>query len=166
MFLTPDYYYDSVFEIPYADLWQNGLRGLIFDLDNTLAAYDHSRAPAKIVALVKRLTAMGFAVCLVTNNTNRRLRQFDGLGLQGVANAAKPLTGGLRRGMAMMGTQPAHTAIIGDQLLSDVWGGKRAGLTTVLVKPISDKDMVFVKLKRIIERRLLRQFFADRGMVQ
>jgi len=157
--LKPDYYFDTVFQVPYEELWDNNIRGLIFDIDNTLAAYEDTRPPAKVIALIKRLKNMGFSCCLLTNNTNKRLKHFDNaLELDGIANALKPLTRGVNRAMQITGTNKAQTAIIGDQLLSDIWAGKNTGITTILVKPLSDKDLAFVHVKRLIERWLLRKY--------
>ena len=155
--LKPDYYFESVFTVPYEELWQKGIRGLIFDVDNTLTLFDQKGPPPKTTALLKRLQGMGFAICLVTNNTGKRLGHFnEHLGLPGIANALKPLTRGVRAAMEKMSTKPANTAIIGDQLLSDIWAGKNARITTVLVKPLSTRDFYWVRLKRFIERILLR----------
>ena len=160
--LAPDYYYESVFLIPYKELWQKKIRGLIFDLDNTLTPYDMKHPPAKVVALIKRLQRMGFRICLVTNNTTGRMDRFNEyLGIDGIANAAKPLAGGLRRAMKKMGTSPPHTAIVGDQLLTDVWAGKNAKVTTILVKPMTEKDFFWVYAKRWVERFMLRKYFAS-----
>jgi HAD superfamily phosphatase (TIGR01668 family) len=160
--ITPDYYYDSVFLIPYEELWGKNIRGLIFDIDNTLTAFDEKLPPAKIVALLNKLERMGYKICFVTNNTNKRLRNFnEHMKLPGIANATKPLTRGIRRAMGMMGTSPQQTAIIGDQLLSDIWGGRNARITTILVKPITERDFLFVRIKRRIERRMMRKFFAE-----
>jgi len=158
----PDYYLDTVFDIPYEELWKNKIRGLIFDIDNTIAPYEEHRPSAKITALIKRLQRMGFAICLLTNNTNKRLKCFNvPLGICGFANAIKPMARGIRKAMKQMGTKPSHTAIIGDQLLSDVWAGKNAGTTTILVKPLSAKDLAFVHIKRRIERRLLSRYYPE-----
>jgi len=163
--IIPDHYYDSVFLIPYEELWKNNIRGIIFDIDNTLTAFDEKLPPPKIVELIKKLELMGFKICLVTNNTGKRLRGFnEHMSIFGIANALKPFTRGLRQAMAKMETTPAQTMIVGDQLLSDIWGGKNAGITTVLVKPITDRDFIFVKIKRKIERVMLRKFFAERGI--
>ena len=160
--LKPDYYYNTVYDIPYDELWQNEIRGLIFDLDNTLAPYADNQPTAKTVALIKRLQRIGFKVCLLTNNTNKRLNRFNKpLGIPGFANAAKPFTRGVRKSMQEMGTKRGYTAIIGDQLLSDVWAGKNARLTTILVNPISKKDLPFVHIKRMIERWLLNRYYGD-----
>ncbi|MCL2841258.1 MAG: YqeG family HAD IIIA-type phosphatase [Defluviitaleaceae bacterium] len=163
--LTPDYYYDSVFQIPYDELKKKKIRGLIFDIDNTLTPFDQKLPPAKVVALLKRLEDMGFKICLLTNNTTNRLNGFnEHLRLPGIANALKPLTRGVYQAMEKMRVKSANTVIIGDQLLSDIWAGKNAGITTIMVKPITQRDFWFVHIKRMIERVLLRKFFAERGI--
>jgi len=160
--LTPDYYYESVFAIPYTELLNKNIRGLIFDLDNTLTPFHEKLPPAKIVALMKRLEKMGFKVCLLTNNTTGRLERFNAeMKLNGIANGLKPFTRGIRKAMKIMGTHRAQTVIIGDQLLSDVWAGKNAGICTILVKPITEKDFFFVRFKRHIERIMLRNYFKE-----
>jgi len=160
--LTPDYYYESVFEIPYKELLERDIRGLIFDLDNTLTPFHEKLPPAKIVALMKRLEKMGFQVCLLTNNTTNRLNRFNaGMQLKGIANGLKPFTRGIKNAMKLMGTNKTQTVIIGDQLLSDIWAGKNAGIVTILVKPITEKDFFFVRMKRVIERAMLRNYFKE-----
>jgi HAD superfamily phosphatase (TIGR01668 family) len=160
--ITPDYYYESIFQIPFDELWKKNFRGLIFDIDNTLSGYDEKQPSAKTAALLNRLERMGFRICLCTNNTNRRLSTYsENLSYPGIANAIKPLTRGLRFAMKTMGTNPAHTVIIGDQLLSDIWAGRNARITTILVKPLTEKDFILVKLKRILERFILRKYFAN-----
>lgn len=162
MFL-PDYYYESVYEIPYNELWARNIRGLIFDLDNTLAPSDTPRPPAKASALIKRLRRMGFQVCLLTNNTKKRMSVFnESLGLIHEANAMKPLTSGINRAMKAMGTDKNSTAIIGDQIFTDVWGGNNAKITTVLVKPISNRDFLTVKFKRLLEKPILKSYFKKK----
>ena len=160
--LRPDYYYDSVFHIPYDALKEQQIRGLIFDLDNTLTPFHEKLPPPKIVALMNDLQKQGFEICLVTNNTQTRLNGFNqDLQLKGIANALKPMTRGIKKAMALMGTTAKETVIIGDQLLSDVWSGKNAKITTIMVKPITEKDFFFVRMKRGIERLILRNYFKE-----
>ena len=110
---------------------------------------------------MKRLARMGFSICLLTNNTNKRLKCFtEPLELPGFANDLKPMARGLKKSMRAINTKPRHTAIIGDQLLSDVWAGKNAGTATILVKPLTTKDLAFVHIKRRIERRLLTRYYG------
>ena len=160
--LEPDYYFESVYEIPFGKLWEKGIRGFIFDIDNTLTAYDEKGPSTEATELLLRLHDMGFRLCLLTNNTKRRLASFNqDLGLPGFANALKPFTFGIKKAINDMELNSSQIAIIGDQLLTDIWAGKNAGLTTILVKPITQRDFVFVKFKRIIEKRMLKKFFAN-----
>ena len=156
----PDYYCGSVFEIDYDGLWDRNIRGLIFDIDNTLTAFDSKLPDGKTIELLEGLLARGFKLALLTNNTNKRLKNFnEHLRLPGYANALKPLGFGVRKALAAMGTNAAETAIIGDQLFSDVWAGKKSGITTVLVKPITERDFWFVKIKRLLEKYLLKRYY-------
>ena len=160
--LEPDYYFESVFEIPYEKLREKGIKGIIFDIDNTLTAFDEEKPNDETVKLLQKLQAMGLKLCLLTNNTSKRLSGFNkDLKLPGFASALKPFTVGVKKAMNEMGVKPNQTVIIGDQLLTDIWAGKNAGITTVLVKPISQRDFMFVKFKRIIENRMLKKFFAN-----
>lgn len=159
MSLAPDYYVDSVLDVAYETLWQKNIRGLIYDIDNTLAHFDKPYTSTKVVEMLEKLKKMGFKICLCTNNTNNRLKLFDHLQLDGVAYALKPLTRGVRQCMLKMNTNAKQTAIIGDQLFADVWAGKNAGITTVLVKPLTEKDFFFVKFKRVFERWMLQRYF-------
>ena len=159
--LEPDFYFESVFEVSYEKLWEKNIRGLIFDIDNTLTAFDETQPAPETAELLGKLRDMGFRICLLTNNTKRRLDGFnENLKLAGFANALKPLSFGVKKAIEEMKVQPQQAAIIGDQLLTDIWAGKNSGITTVLVKPISQKDFAFVKLKRLIENRMLKNFFA------
>ena len=158
--LAPDYYYESVYMIPYTELWQQNIRALIFDLDNTLAAYEEPRPAAKVVALIKRLQRIGFKVCILTNNTEKRIKTYnENLNLVTVHGALKPLTTGINRAVKLLEADKKSTAIIGDQMFSDVWGGKNARITTILVKPIGKTDVWTVRLKRLPERFLLKRYF-------
>lgn len=160
--LKPDFYFDSIFQIPYDRLYDSGIRCLIYDIDNTLVSHYDKRPPVKIVSLINRLRKRGFQVGLLSNNTSRRVNSFNEfMGLPGSSKAAKPFTAVLRRVMEEMDANPQETAIIGDQLFADVWCGKRAGITTVLVKPITDKEFFTVRIKRGLERRMLKKYLKE-----
>ena len=158
--LKPDFYFDSIFSVPYDHLYKQGIRGLIYDIDNTLVSHADVRPPGKIVSLVKKLQGMGFYVGLLSNNTPKRMREFnEKMNLPCASRAAKPFAFSLKKLMKKMGMMPAEVAIIGDQLFADVWCGKRAGITTVLVKPITKTEVVTVRLKRGLERKFLKRYY-------
>jgi hypothetical protein len=162
--LAPDYFYDSVFIVPYHELWQNNFRALIFDLDNTLAPYDILRPTQKIINLMKRLQRIGFKICLLTNNTEKRVRTYnENLNLVAISGALKPLTPGVNKAMREMGSDRSQTAIIGDQLFSDIWAGRNARITTIMVKPVSKKDILAVRWKRYPERLFMNAYFKRVG---
>ena len=155
----PDFYYKSIFEIPFDELYKDNIRGLIFDIDNTLTIYNEDLPPDDTIALLEKLQKMGFKICLLTNNTKGRLSRFNKyLKLDGFSGALKPFTRGIKKAVAKMGTTKQETVIIGDQLFSDILAGKNAGIKTILVKPITEKDFFFVKIKRLIERPFLKKY--------
>ena len=105
-----------------------------------------------------QLREMGFSIALLSNNTKRRVRIFNETMQFPVAHMAiKPFTFVLRRVMRKMGTAPAETVMIGDQLFTDILCGMRAGCTTVMVKPLTDKDFLTVRVKRGLERHVMRR---------
>jgi len=160
--IQPDFYFDSIFQIPYDRLYEQGIRCLVFDIDNTLAGYDDKHPPLKTASLINKLHDKGFKVGLLSNNNATRLQTFNEfMQLPGASLAAKPFTPALKRIMKEMGVGPSETAIVGDQLLADIWCGQRAGITTILVKPMTEKEVITVRLKRGVERRMLKRFLKD-----
>lgn len=160
----PDHYIESIFQLDTRTLKKKGVKGLIFDIDNTLVAYDVAVPTDKIIKFFKELQEKGFKICLFSNNTKERVIRFNtGLELIAVHRANKPLTTKFKRVMKLLGTDKESTAIIGDQIFTDVYGGNRAGLTTILVKPVSDKDEWITKVKRGAERRILDAYEKSRN---
>ena len=155
----PDFYYESIFEVPYKELKKQDIKALIFDIDNTLAPYHVRRPPEKTASLLGRLQRMGFKVCLLSNNGRRRLDRFnENLKLPAFHLGLKPLPGKAKKVLKQIGVEPQNAAIIGDQIFTDIWCGKRLKLKTILVKPLSKKDVWTVKLKRGIEKSVLSAF--------
>ncbi len=157
--LRPDLYYSSVQSIDLADLWGRGVRHLLVDLDNTLLPRDTNVVSDEARSWVYRVVQEGFSVCLVSNNWHERVsRVARELGLSLVPRALKPLPFAFRRGMRLLGAKPRSTAVVGDQVFTDILGGNLCGLTTVLVVPLSESDLPHTLFLRFIERRVL----ADR----
>jgi HAD superfamily phosphatase (TIGR01668 family) len=80
------------------------------------------------------------------------------LKLPAVYNAAKPSRAAFRRALGFLGTAPEHTAVIGDQIFTDILGGNRMGLFTVLVVPMSTKEFIWTKFVRQVEKLILRKY--------
>jgi HAD superfamily phosphatase (TIGR01668 family) len=151
----PDEYKDSTYEIDFDKLYQEGYRGLLFDIDNTLVPHG---APAddRAIALFTRLRAIGFKSCFLSNNQIERVSSFnDAIGEIFIENAHKPSTKSYRKAMELLGTDTGNTIFIGDQLFTDIYGAKRAGIRNILVKPIDSKEEIQIVLKRYLEKIVL-----------
>lgn len=157
----PDIFADKVYDIDLDGLKKNGIKGFIFDIDNTLVTYAQPTATDEVKAWLKRLEDMGFKLYIVSNNDKERVRIFsESANLMHFGKALKPLSYFLRRACRNMGIKPEETVLVGDQLFTDIWGGNFLKMTTVLVNPISDVEGKFVKFKRKFEKRILKN--ADR----
>lgn len=156
----PHHEVESAYEIDYEGLYQDGFRGIIFDIDNTLVPHG---APAddRAIALFIRLKKIGFQIMLLSNNKEPRVKMFnDAVSAAYIYNAGKPGISGYRRAMEKLGTKPENTMFVGDQIFTDIWGAKRADIETWLVKPIHPKEEIQIVLKRYLEKIVL--FFYHR----
>ncbi len=152
----PDIFAETVFDIDFKKLKESGIDAAIFDIDNTLAPYTMPVADEKTALWLKTLKADGIDVFIVSNNSHERVRVFaENIGVPYFGKALKPLSFYLKKACIKMGVKPKNTALIGDQLFTDIWGGTALGMTTILVKPISDVEGKFVKFKRRFERLIL-----------
>ena len=151
----PDEYVASTYVIPFEKLYEEGYRGVVFDIDNTLVPHG---APAddRAKKLFKRLEDIGFSSCLISNNQEARVKMFNrDIGTEYICNAHKPSTKNYIRAMEIMGTDRTNTIFVGDQLFTDVWGAKRAGIRNILVRPIHSKEEIQIVLKRYLEKVVL-----------
>lgn len=157
----PDEYLDSAYEVDYEGLYREGYRGVIFDIDNTLVPHG-APADARSIALFERLRAIGLQSTLLSNNKEPRVKMFnDAVHSSYLYKAGKPSIRGYEEAMRRMGTDKENTFFVGDQLFTDVWGAKRAGIRSFLVKPIHPKEEIQIVLKRRLEWIVL--FFYKRS---
>ena len=151
----PDEYLESTYIIDFDKLYRDGYRGVIFDIDNTLVPHG-APADERAVKLFERLRAIGLDYCLISNNQEPRVKPFaEKVQSKYVFNAHKPSTKNYIKAMELMHTDRGNTVFIGDQLFTDVWGANRAGIRTILVKPIDPKEEIQIVLKRYLERIVL-----------
>lgn len=163
--LTPDAVSESLFAVDLDDLAARGIRGLIVDLDNTLIAYGSKTPTEEARQWVQKALDKGFKICLTSNARSGRVRFFArAFNIPGIANAAKPMRRAFRRAMRMMGTKPSETAVIGDQVFTDVLGGNRMNVHTILVNPLSTTELGATRVMRRLERKAL-QRMLERGML-
>lgn len=158
--LFPDIYISSVFELPIDELMRRGIRALIFDIDNTIAPFDLAEPEENIVQLFSYLKKQGFQICILSNNKKKRVKLFNRkLRSLAVYRAGKPGIKKLKMAMQKMKTDALHTAMIGDQVFTDMWCGHRAGMFCIMTAPICNRDQFVTKIKRGLEKQVMKLYF-------
>ncbi len=157
----PKEYRNSTYEINFEDFYEKGFRGIIFDIDNTLVPHGMP-ADERAIALMKRLKKIGYRVTMLSNNKEPRVKMFcDAVDAPYIFKAGKPNPQNYRKAFVEMGTNEKNTLFVGDQIFTDVWGANKAGLHSILVKPIHPKEEIQIVLKRYLERIVL--YFYQRA---
>lgn len=157
----PDEYVNSTYEIDFDDFYQKGYRGIIFDIDNTLVPHGMP-ADERAIALFRRLKQTGYRVIMISNNKEPRVKMFcDAVDAPYIFKAGKPNPKNYKKACMQMGTDETDTMFVGDQIFTDVWGANKAGLYSVLVRPIHPKEDIQIVLKRYLEKIVL--FFYQRA---
>ena len=152
--LVPDGVYESYQQITPELLQSRGIRLLLSDLDYTLAPKSVSRPDQAVRDWLGRLQAAGIRVMILSNNRSpRRVGQFcRDLGITYVGHAKKPQTAGFRRAMDQAGADPAHTAMLGDKLLTDMLAARRAGVTALMVEPLGGPVGLWNRFLHLLQR--------------
>lgn len=152
----PNQHVKSISEISPSDLKKQGMKGIITDLDNTLVAWNEPDATPDIIDWFKVMEENDIKVTIISNNKESRVRIFsEPLKAPFVHSARKPLKRAFIRAAKEMGLKREEIVVIGDQVLTDVFGGNRAGFHTILVVPIIKTDDKITKFNRKMERRIL-----------
>ncbi|MCR4756034.1 MAG: HAD-IIIA family hydrolase [Lachnospiraceae bacterium] len=158
----PDKYFESAYVIPYEQLYKEGYRGIIYDIDNTLVTHG-APADKRSIELFKRLKDIGFKCTLLSNNKQGRVDMFNkDVNVFSIYKAGKPSPKGYMEACKMMGTDVNNTLSIGDQIFTDVWGAKRAGIKSYMVKYIDPREEIQIILKRRLEYFIMREYIKRR----
>ena len=157
----PDEYLDSTYEIDFDELYAQGYRGVIFDIDNTLVRHG---APADermcTVCTFKRTGICVYA--LLSNNKEPRVKMFnDAVNVSYIYKAGKPNPANYKKAMEELGTDMAIPFLSEMGIFTDVYGAKRAGIRSILVKPIHPKEEIQIVLKRYLEKIVLYFYRRD-----
>lgn len=161
----PDMYQKSIYHINYDKLKDDGIKCLLFDLDNTCVPFKDKEPNKKLIDLFERLKDMDFKVIIFSNATKKRITPFkNGLNVDCSASSKKPNTNKLMKVIKMFGYDLSEVVLIGDQLFTDILCGNRAGIKTVLVNPMSNDDLLFTKFFRYFERKKFKKF-AKKGIL-
>jgi len=163
--LLPDLHVNSIYDIDLKTLKSRGIRGIITDLDNTLIEWDRPLATPKLAAWLKKVQDEGFKLMVVSNNNSERVGAFcQPLGIPFIYKAKKPFHKAFKEAQSRMNLKSNEVVVIGDQLFTDVLGGNRLNLYTILVVPVAKTDGFFTRFNRRLERMALHQM-RKRGMI-
>ena len=148
----------SVTEIDAAALRKQGFEGLFVDLDNTLLPWKDWNLPDSSKQWIESAKKAGMKPALVSNtHYPKRLDHIASeLGIPAIAHSLKPRRHGFEEAAALVGCELKHAVVVGDQLLTDTWGGNRVGAYTILVNPVHRREFVGTKVSRMVERVIFR----------
>ncbi len=156
--LIPDMYQKSIYTINYEKLKENGIKCLLFDLDNTCAPINVKKPSQKLIDLFDDLQDLGFKVIIFSNSPKKRLEPFKTtLMVDCSANSGKPRKAKFLKILKTFNYDLSEVAIIGDQLFTDILGGNRVGIKTILVNPLSPNDFFVTKFTRYLERKQMKR---------
>ena len=158
-YLTPDFMFATYRDLTPAYLKERGIDVLIMDIDNTLAPYEQPEPDECIMTWLAEMQTAGIRLAFVSNNNRERVELFNQkIGIRAHAKSGKPFGKTLRRVIRSFGSDASHTAMLGDQLLTDVFAGKHIGATALLVPPIKDKTTAFWRIKRALEKPIIKKY--------
>lgn len=154
---VPDCYQESIFTVNYELLKIKGIKCLLFDLDNTLMPYNKKEATEETKQLLEKLK-QDFIIILFSNSPKKRVSLIaSNLGIEFVYRAFKPSPNKFMEVFKQYKLTENQVAIIGDQIVTDIKGGNNVGITSILVKPISDYDPIWTKIGRARERKIIKK---------
>lgn len=154
----PDEYVEDVYSIDYQRLKEKGIKGLIFDIDNTLVAHGADSTP-EVDSFLFRLKDLNFKIMLLSNNSEERIIRFTrNTGISYIHDSGKPSPAGFLKAVKEMGLNKEAVIMIGDTIFTDILGANRAGIYSILVKYIGYYKKERKGIKRGIEKWILKIF--------
>ena len=162
----PDMYQKSIYDINYKKLKNSGIKCLLFDLDNTLVPYTTKEPTKRVIDLFAELSE-DFKVIIMSNSGKNRLRPFkEKLNVDVAYKSHKPLKRKYKKILEIYKFKPEEIACIGDQLMTDVFGGNRVGFTTIFINRIGPIEPITTRFNRIWERKLIKRFNKKGFLIQ
>ena len=163
--LMPNLYVPTIYSIDIEKLQARGIQAVLTDIDNTLAPDSQSVQTEELLGFYSQLQNAGISVALISNNHAKRVTIFnETTGFPAIFDCKKPSVRKIRALMLRMGILPEHTAIIGDQIFTDILAGNSIGAFTILVNPIKDKTDMFTRFKRLCEKPIIRRYAINHRM--
>lgn len=155
----PDIYQKSIYAINYENLKNAGIKIILFDLDNTIASLSSEVPSKKVRELFEDIKEMGMKPIILSNSPKKRVSPFkEELVVDASYFSFKPFKHKYKKIMKIYGVKASEVAAIGDQLMTDIYGANRMGLTSILINPISKIDPFNTKINRMFENMIIKHF--------
>ena len=149
----PDIVYKSVIDVPFDELKAKGKSCVLLDFDNTIGP-DRALEPDDYsFRCINLLREKGFDCCIVSNAKSTRSAHIaEVLGVPCVTCAKKPGTKGVKNALNMMKVDAKRAVMIGDQIFTDIFAGRKSGIYTIMVETYQQNEIWYVAIKRPFER--------------
>ncbi|HIR57475.1 MAG TPA: YqeG family HAD IIIA-type phosphatase [Candidatus Gallacutalibacter pullicola] len=149
---------ERVIDITPELLRELGVRGLILDVDNTLAEHGSPQPFAGTIEWSRRMADAGFGLIILSNNTHERVAPFAGrYRIPFLSMCMKPLPFAYWRGARRLGTKCRETAVVGDQIFTDVLGANLSRMRSILLTPVSEEKSLSFRIRRRLEKGIRRR---------
>lgn len=156
---SPDWYFASAFDITPDFLLSHGIKAVVLDIDNTLVTYGDAEPTEKVIGWISALHSAGIKAAIASNNKEKRVNLFNKkLGIFCISKSGKPSTKAVRAACAEFSVSPHNTAVIGDQIFTDVLCANRSGAVAILTVPIPYNENLFFRFKRSLEKPIINKF--------
>ena len=164
----PDIYQKSIYHIDYDKLKESGIKCLLFDLENTLVPFVEKEPNKRLIDLINDLKDMDFKIIIFSNALKGRIKPFkDVLNVDCLARANKPYKKNFLKVIKLFNYDLSEVAIIGDQLYTDILGGNKVGIKTILVNPMSSDDMFITRfIYRNLEKRIYKKLTSKNILIR
>ena len=159
--LIPNLIYDSIIDLTPDVLNAHDIRVLLMDFDNTIVPYTSNEPEESFFSWLDAVKAAGIHLCVVSNTKKGRAIEFcRRQGIDCITHAKKPFQKGIGRAKEKYAGF-GRIALVGDQIFTDTWAGKRLGMKSYLLPPIRDKRDPFTRFKRLCEKPVLRRYYKE-----
>lgn len=157
LIFKPKFIFDNITDITVEFLKENSIKGLLVDVDNTLTiAHANPTLKNGVEAWLAKMKENEIEVIILSNAKKERIKPFaQKIGLDFIGLSLKPLPFNYIKGAKTLNLKRKETAIVGDQLFTDILGGKLAGVKTILVTDITPEDKTSFKIRRKLEKKIL-----------
>ncbi|MFL2133384.1 YqeG family HAD IIIA-type phosphatase [Desemzia sp. FAM 24101] len=152
----PTWMVEAIYQITPEQLNEHGIKAVLTDLDNTLIAWNNPNGTEELIAWISAMKTADIPIVILSNNNDERVKRVaDVLGVRYVARALKPLSKGFNEATRGLELSKEEILMVGDQIMTDIWGANLAGIQNVLVKPILNSDAWNTKINRFFELHIM-----------